>query len=182
MNTFDAAYGNGHESFMWFTVPLYFDVPLELSSHIGSAEGVLAATGQLLLQPAGWLSALQLGAKTYRLTLEHERRRGRNSESAASSTPVRIALVQPACTLAHLSRVLHERVHRLILVIPAAKLYLTVADATPLAPPIESLLPEPGGRTEDATRLINMLIARLDVKNVLHPQLCADHCPEHVNH
>ncbi|EGY63656.1 MAG: DNA polymerase Y family protein [Ralstonia sp.] len=182
MDTLDAAYGNGHESFTWFTAPLCFDVPLELSGRIDNAEGVLAAAEQLLLQLVGWLSALQLGAKTYRLTLEHERRRGRSSEDAASSTPVEIALAQPVRTLAHLSRVLHERVHRLTLIAPVVELRLTVTDATPLAPPTESLFPEPGGRAEDAARLIDTLIARLGAENVLHPQPCADHRPERANH
>lgn len=182
IDTLDAAYGNGHESFTWFTAPLRFDVPLELPGRIDSAEGVLAASEQLLLQLVGWLSAHQLGAKTYRLTLEHERRRGRSSEDAASSTPVEIALAQPVRTLAHLSRVLHERVHRLTLIAPVVELRLTVADATPLAPPTESLFPEPGGRAEDAARLVDTLIARLGAENVRHPQPCADHRPERANH
>lgn len=185
VDTLDAAYGNGgngHESFTWFAAPLRFDVPLELPGRIDSAEGVLAASEQLLLQLVGWLSAHQLGAKTYRLTLEHERRRGRSSEDAASSTPVEIALAQPVRTLAHLSRVLHERVHRLALIAPVVELRLTVTDATPLSPPTESLFPEPGGRAEDAARLIDTLIARLGAGNVRHPQPCADHRPERANH
>ena len=182
VDTLDAAYGDGHESFTWFAAPLRFDVPLELPGRIDSAEGVLAASEQLLLQLVGWLSAHQLGAKTYRLTLEHERRRGRSSDDAVSSTPVEIALAQPVRTLAHLSRVLHERVHRLTLIAPVVELRLTVTDATPLAPPTESLFPEPGGRAEDAARLIDTLIARLGADNVRHPQPCADHRPERANH
>ncbi|CAJ0783559.1 Protein ImuB [Ralstonia condita] len=182
VDTLDAAYGNRHESFTWFAAPLRFDVPLELPGRIDSAEGVLAASEQLLLQLVGWLSAHQLGAKTYRLTLEHERRRGRGSEDTASSTPVEIALAQPVRTLLHLSRVLHERMHRLTLTAPVVELRLTVTDATPLAPPTESLFPEPGGRAEDAARLLDTLIARLGAGNVRHPQPCADHRPERANH
>lgn len=182
VDTLDAAYGDGHERFTWFVAPLRFDVPLELPGRIDSAEGVLAASEQLLLQLVGWLSAHQLGAKTYRLTLEHERRRGRSSEDAASSTPVEIALAQPVRTLTHLSRVLHERVHRLTLMAPVVELRLTVADATPLSPPTESLFPEPGGRAEDAARLIDTLVARLGAGNVRHPQPYADHRPERANH
>jgi len=185
VDTLDAAYGcdgNAHARFTWFAAPLQFDVPLELPGRIDSAEGVLAASEQLLLQLVGWLSAHQLGAKTYRLTLEHERRRGRSSDGVASSTPVEIALAQPVRTLAHLSRVLHERMHRLTLIAPVVELRLTVTDATLLAPPTESLFPEPGGRAEDAARLIDTLIARLGAGNVRHPQPCADHRPERANH
>ncbi|MBY4719749.1 Y-family DNA polymerase [Ralstonia mannitolilytica] len=182
VDALDAAYGTGHESFTWFAAPLRFDVPLELPGRIDSAEGVLAASEQLLLQLVGWLSAHQLGAKTYRLTLEHERRRGRDSADADASTPIEIALAQPVRTLAHLSRVLHERVHRLTLIAPVVELRLTVTDATPLAPPTASLFPEPGGRAEDAARLIDTLIARLGAGNVRHPQPCADHRPERANH
>ncbi|MFX8067519.1 hypothetical protein ABTK78_20755, partial [Acinetobacter baumannii] len=55
VDTLDAAYGDGHESFTWFAAPLSFDVPLELPGRIDSAEGVLAASEQLLLQLVGWL-------------------------------------------------------------------------------------------------------------------------------
>jgi len=182
VDTLDAAYGEAHESYTWFAAPLRFDVPLELPGRIDSAEGVLAASEQLLLQLVGWLAAHQLGAKGYRLTLEHERRRGRDTQDAASSTPVDILLAQPVRTLAHLSRVLRERVHRVTLIAPVVELRLTVTDATPLAPPTESLFPEPGGRAEDAARLIDTLIARLGAANVLHPQPCADHRPERANH
>ncbi|MHA6840744.1 Y-family DNA polymerase [Ralstonia pseudosolanacearum] len=182
VDTLDAGYGEAHERFTWFAAPMRFDVPLELPGRIDSAEGVLAAAEQLLLQLTGWLAAHQLGAKGYRLTLEHERRRGRDAQDAASSTPVDILLAQPVRTLAHLSRVLRERVHRLTLIAPVVELRLTVTDAVPLAPPTGALFPAPGARAEDAARLIDTLIARLGAANVLHPQPCADHRPERANH
>ncbi|WP_139385198.1 Y-family DNA polymerase, partial [Ralstonia solanacearum] len=181
VDTLDAGYGEAHERFAWFAAPMRFDVPLELPGRIDSAEGVLAASEQLLLQLTGWLAAHQLGTKGYRLTLEHERRRGRDAQDAASSTPVDILLAQPVRTLAHLSRVLRERVHRLTLIAPVVELRLTVTEATPLAPPTGALFPEPGARAEDAARLIDTLVARLGAANVLHPQPCADHRPERAN-
>jgi protein ImuB len=50
-----------------------------------------------------------------------------------------------------------------------------------MAPPNESLFPEPGGTEEDRMRMLELLVARLGADNVLQALPMADYRPEQAN-
>ena len=50
-----------------------------------------------------------------------------------------------------------------------------------MAPPSESLFPEPGGTEEDRVRMLELLVARLGPENVLQALPQADYRPEVAN-
>jgi protein ImuB len=51
----------------------------------------------------------------------------------------------------------------------------------PMAPPSESLFPDPGGSEEDRVRMLELLVARLGADNVLQAVPQADYRPEQAN-
>ena len=50
-----------------------------------------------------------------------------------------------------------------------------------MAPPSDSLFPDPGGNPQDWLRLLEVLTARLGAENVLQAAPRADYRPEHAN-
>jgi protein ImuB len=172
----DAAYGLSPELFEWIAPPDTFHARLELFDRIEDAELLLAAARRLLLQLTGWLCARQLAVERITLKLEHERGR-----VARPATIVEVALAEPAWRDEHLVRLLKERLAKLALDAPVIGLGLEALQVQPMAPPNESLFPEPGGTEEDRMRMLELLAARLGADNVLQPLVKADYRPEQAN-
>jgi protein ImuB len=108
--------------------------------------------------------------------LEHERGR-----VARAPTAVEIALGEPTWRDEHLVRLLCERLAKTVLEAPVIGLALDAAQLQPMAPPSESLFPEPGGSEEDRVRMLELLVARLGPDNVLQALPQADYRPEVAN-
>ena len=172
----DAAYGLSPELHEWIAAPEVFSARLELFDRIDDAELLLAGAQRLLLQLTGWLRARQLAAERIVLKLEHERGR-----EARPATAVEIALAEPTWQGEHILRLMKERLGKVELAAPVIGLALEVAQLQPLAPPSESLFPEPGGTQEDQVRMLELLVARLGADNVLQPLPVADYRPEVAN-
>jgi protein ImuB len=172
----DAAYGLSPELFEWIAPPDTFHARLELFDRIEDAELLLAGARRLLLQLTGWLCARQLAVERITLKLEHERGR-----VARPPTCVEVALAEPAWRDEHLVRLLKERLAKLALDAPVIGLGLEALQVQPMAPPNESLFPEPGGTEEDRMRMLELLAARLGADNVLQPLVKADYRPEQAN-
>jgi protein ImuB len=172
----DAAYGLSPELFDWIAPPDTFHARLELFDRIEDAELLLAGARRLLLQLTGWLCARQLAVERITLKLEHERGR-----VARPPTIVEVALAEPAWRDEHLVRLLKERLAKLALDAPVIGLGLEALQVQPMAPPNESLFPEPGGTEEDRMRMLELLAARLGADNVLQPLVKADYRPEQAN-
>jgi protein ImuB len=172
----DAAYGLSPELFEWIAPPDTFHARLELFDRIEDAELLLAGARRLLLQLTGWLCARQLAVERITLKLEHERGR-----VARPPTIVEVALAEPAWRDEHLVRLLKERLAKLALDAPVIGLGLEALQVQPMAPPNESLFPEPGGTEEDRMRMLELLAARLGADNVLQPLVKADYRPEQAN-
>jgi protein ImuB len=172
----DAAYGLSPELFEWIAPPDTFHARLELFDRIEDAELLLAGARRLLLQLTGWLCARQLAVERITLKLEHERGR-----VARPATIVEVALAEPAWRDEHLVRLLKERLAKLALDAPVIGLGLEALQVQPMAPPNESLFPEPGGSEEDRMRMLELLAARLGADNVLQPLPRADYRPEQAN-
>lgn len=169
----DQAYGDAAELFEWIEAPPTFSKRLELPDRIEHAEGLLFAVRRLLTEMTGWLVARHLAVSRFTLLLEHERGR-----SAVPPTTLEIALAEAAWREEHLLQLLKERLARLTLAAPAIALRLEATQLSPLAPPSESLFPEPGGTPADYRRLLELLTARLGEQAVMTPAPVADHRPE----
>jgi protein ImuB len=172
----DAAYGLAPELHDWIAPPETFHARLELFDRIDDAELLLAGARRLLLQLVGWLCARQLAVERITLSLEHERGR-----VARPPTCVEVALAEPAWRDEHLVRLLRERLAKLVLEAPVIGLALEALQVQPMAPPNESLFPEPGGTEDDRMRMLELLAARLGADNVLQPLVKADYRPEQAN-
>ncbi|TWG87947.1 protein ImuB [Cupriavidus gilardii J11] len=172
----DRALGEAPEIFDWLQTPASFTARVELPDRIEHAEATLAYANSLIAQLIGWLTARQLALTRFVVALEHERGR-----EALAPTEIDIALAEPAWHDEHLTRLLRERLARLEVAAAMIAVRLTVTDVQPMAPPSETLFPEPGGKPEDHARVMELLVARLGAEHVLKPATRADYRPEHAN-
>jgi protein ImuB len=173
LEALDCAHGAAPELFEWVVPPLIFSAALELPDRIEHAEAVLFGARRLILQMTGWLVARQLAVAQFVLLLEHERGR-----TAIAPSVIEIALAEPAWQEEHLLRLLKERLGRIELPAAVIGLRLEARHTEAMAPPTESLFPEPGGTPADYKRLLELLTARLGVENVLTPAPLDDYRPE----
>lgn len=169
----DRAYGAAPELFDWVEAPPRFLAGFELPDRIEHAEAVLFGARRLLLQMIGWLSARHLAVNRFVLRMGHERGR-----AAIPPTLLDITLAEAAWQEAHLTRLLKERLGRIVLCAPVISLQLEALQTSVLAPPSASLFPEPGGTPADYRRLLELLTARLGPEAVRTPVPQADYRPE----
>ena len=176
LDMLDAAYGMTPELFEWIAAPTTFHAKLELFDRVENADALLYAAQRLLLQLTGWLCARQLAVLRITFYLEHER-----GKVARAPTLVDIALAEATWRDDHLVRLLKERLAKLELEAPVIGLALEALQVQPMAPPSESLFPEPGGSEEDRVRMFELLVARLGPENVLQAAPFADYRPDLAN-
>jgi protein ImuB len=176
LDMLDAAYGMSPELFEWIAAPTVFHAKIELFDRIENAEECLQGAERLVQQLTGWLCAHQLAVERITLLLEHER-----GKVARPPTAVEIALGEPTWRNEHLLRLLKERLAQTVLEAPVIGLALDAPQLQPMAPPSESLFPEPGGSEEDRVRMLELLVARLGPDNVLQALPQADYRPEVAN-
>lgn len=176
LDMLDDAHGARPEMHQWLEAPASFRARLELFDRVENAEALLSGAQRLVLQLTGWLSARQLAVERIHLLLEHERGR-----TAGPPTVIEVALAEPTWQDGHLVRLLKERLAKQELDAPVIGLALEAPQVQPMAPPSESLFPEPGGSKEDWQRLLELLAARLGADNVLQAAPSADYRPEQAN-
>ncbi|AWL06472.1 Y-family DNA polymerase [Massilia oculi] len=176
LDMLDAAYGLNAEMFHWVAPPERFHARLELFDRLEQADLLLAGAHRLVLQMTGWLCARQLAVERIRLSLDHERGR-----MARPPTLVEVALAEPTWRDEHLLRLLRERLAKLELEAPVIGIGLEAQQLQAMAPPTDSLFPDPGGTEEDRMRMIELLVARLGADNVLQALPVADYRPEVAN-
>ncbi len=176
LDMLDAAYGMTPELFEWIEAPTTFSAKLELFDRVEHAEALLFGAHRLLLQMTGWLCARQLAVERITLQLEHER-----GKVARPPTLIDIVLAEPTWRDEHLVRLLKERLGKVMLEAPVIGLCLEASQVQPMAPPSDSLFPEPGGSEEDQARMFELLVARLGPENVLQAAPQADYRPELAN-
>jgi protein ImuB len=176
LDLLDAAYGMTPELFDWIEAPTTFRAHLELFDRVEHAEALVTGARRLLVQMTGWLCARQLAVERITLQLEHERGR-----VARAPTVLEIALAEPTWRDDHLIRLLKERLAKQQLDAPVIGMCLEALQVQPMAPPSESLFPEPGGGEDDQLRMLELLVARLGPENVLQAAPQADYRPELAN-
>ncbi|TFW17171.1 Y-family DNA polymerase [Duganella callida] len=177
LDMLDDAHGARPELHTWLEAPASFRARMELFDRVEQADALLYGAQRLLLQLTGWLSAHQLAVERIQLLLEHERGR-----VARAPTVIEVVLGEPTWRDTHLLRLLKERLAKQVLEAPVIGLALEAPQVRPMAPPSESLFPEPGGSKEDWQRVLELLTARLGAENVLQAVPRADYRPEQANH
>ena len=176
LDMLDDAHGHSAELFVWIEAPPSFCAALELFDRVENAEALLFGARRLLQQLTGWLCARQLAVERIALLLIHERGR-----VAKAPTTVELALGEAVWRDEHLVRLLRERLAQLTLDAPVIGLRLEALQVQPMAPPSDSLFPEPGGTPQERQRLMELLVARLGTDNVLQAMPQADYRPETAN-
>jgi protein ImuB len=176
LQALDTAYGEHPEFHQWLEVPAQFDARCELPDRIDNTDTIFHYARGLILQLCGWLQAQQSAVKKIHLYLGHERGR-----QAVAPTLLPIQLAQASWQEAHLTHLLKERLGQLSLKAAAISLHLQAAEIERRQAHSECLFPDSRHQTEDQTRLIELLIARLGAEQVLQAAPQADHRPEVAN-
>lgn len=173
----DIAWGLAPESYPWLTLPDRFDQSLELPARVEDAPALLWSAARLVASLQGWLCARQQGVLAFELswTLDLKRLDGRELPPTQSLV-IRTAEAQQA--MAHLRRLLAERLAHTPMLAPATWLRLRSIDTAPWGAQSVSFLPE-DQRTGDPLHVfIERVGARLGPASVQTPTLRADHRPE----
>ena len=172
----DDAHGHSTELFVWIEAPPTFCASLELFDRVEHADALLFGARRLLQQMTGWLCARQFAVERIQFLLAHERGR-----VARPPTVIALALGEAVWRDEHLVRLLKERLAQLVLEAPVIGLTLEALQVQPMAPPSDTLFPEPGGTPQERQRLMELLVARLGSENVLQAVPRADYRPEAAN-
>ncbi|MDO5693250.1 MAG: DNA polymerase Y family protein [Pseudomonadota bacterium] len=173
----DIAWGLAPEGHRWLTLPEVFDQQLELPARVGDAPALMWAANRLLASLRLWLRARQLGVLAFELEWRLDLKR-LNGGALPSTQSLVIRTAEPAQAMAHLRRLLAERLARTPLLAPAVHLRLRSVDTAPWAAEAASFLPE-DQRAGDALHVfVERVGARLGPGSVLAPTLRADHRPE----
>ena len=176
LDMLDDAHGHSTELFVWIEAPPTFCASLELFDRVEHADALLFGARRLLQQMTGWLCARQFAVERIQLLLAHERGR-----VARPPTVIDLALGEAVWRDEHLVRLLKERLAQLVLEAPVIGLTLEALQVQPMAPPSDTLFPEPGGTPQERQRLMELLVARLGSENVLQAVPRADYRPEAAN-
>ena len=167
----DQALGRLAEPREFFRPPQRFSARLELPAEVTHAEALLFAAQRLLVQLEGLLCARHAGIRGFRLTLFHRK---------ATTSSLRIGLASAARDAERLSQLLREKLATLDLAAPVEAIALEAEDFTPLAAQNRGLFGDRATETEDWTKLVEGLQARLGHDAVFGITPYPDHRPEYA--
>ncbi len=173
LDALDQAYGDRPDVYRWLTLPEVFEARLELPSHIDSAPALLFGARRLLAQLQLWLQLRQQGVLAIELGWTMDARR---NTAADGALVIRTALA--TSEVAHLQRLLAERLTQVTLVAPVQTLRLRSLETQALTGQSAGLLPDEQVSGDSLAQTIERLSARLGPERVLRLQACADHRPE----
>jgi protein ImuB len=133
------------------------------------------AAKRLLLQLQGWLVARNAGVTAITLRWQHDRLRPKPGEEGDALV---IRTAQPMRDMAHLSRLLAEKLARVQLAAPVETLILEVDSVCDYRPPTASLLPDAAEDRDALNRVLERIASRLGAHQVVRPVLREDARPE----
>ena len=174
----DAAYGLRPESHAWLTLPDAFEQKLELPALAEGAPELMWSANRLLGALQIWLAARQRGVVALELQWTLDLRRF-NGVDLPPHQQVTVRTAEPTQDMAHLRRLLAERLALTTLAAPASWLRLRSIETTPWAGASTSFLPEDNRKGDKLHELVERLSARLGAQQVLRAVAQADHRPEH---
>ncbi len=173
----DMAWGLRPEKHTWLTLPDVFDQKLELPALAENAHELMWSANRLLSALQIWLRARQRGVLALELewTLDLRRFNGVNLPPYQSIT---VRTAEPTQDMAHLRKLMSERLALTKLGAPASWLRLRSLDTSPWAGTSTSFLPEDNRKGDKLHELVERLSARLGAQQVQVPVAHADHRPE----
>ena len=173
----DMAWGLRPEQHRWLTLPDVFEQKLELPALAEGAPELMWSANRLLAALQIWLRARQRGAVALELqwTLDLKRYNGVDLPPNQSIT---VRTAEPTQDMAHLRRLMSERLALTKLAAPASWLRLGTLETSPWAGASISFLPEDNRKGDKLHELVERLSARLGPQQVVVPRVQADHRPE----
>ncbi|MBJ2154987.1 Y-family DNA polymerase [Variovorax sp. IB41] len=173
----DTAWGLRPESHDWLTLPDVFEQKLELPALAETAPELMWSANRLLSALQIWLRARQRGARALELqwTLDLKRFNGVNLPPHQQVT---VRTAEPTQDLAHLRRLLSEKLALTTLAAPASWLRLRTLETDPWAGASTSFLPEDNRKGDKLHEMVERLSVRLGAHQVVVPCAEADHRPE----
>lgn len=175
----DQAWGDAPQGFDWITLPEQFALELELPALAESAPALLGAGQRLLDALQGWLCARHLGVLALELAWRHDLRRVDGVELQPWQR-LQLRTAEPLQGMAHLRRLLSERLAHERLAAPVNRLALRSLQTAPLVPASHDLLPPAPDATQGEPwhQFVERLSARLGAGSLQVVALHADHRPE----
>lgn len=173
----DLAYGLQPESHDWLMLPDAFEQKLELPALAESAPELMWSANRLLAALQIWLRARQRGVVAIELQWTLDLRRF-NGIELPPHQQITVRTAEPTQDMAHLRRLLTERLALTTLAAPASWLRLRSVETTPWAGVSTSFLPEDNRKGDRLHELVERLSARLGPQQVLRAVAQADHRPE----
>ena len=175
----DVAWGLRPERHSWLSLPDVFEQKLELPALAESAPELMWSANRLLAALQIWLRARQRGVLALELqwTLDLKRFNGIDLPPHQN---IIVRTAKPTQDMAHLRRLMSERLALTQLAAPASWLRLRSLETTPWAGASTSFLPEDNRKGDKLHELIERLSARLGPQQVLVPVAQADHRPERM--
>lgn len=175
----DQAWGERPEVYPWCQAPAVFDLRLELPALATAAPELLHAAHRLLGSLQAWLGARQQGVLAIELEWALDLRR-LNGVPLPPTESVQIRTARPTQDMAHLRRLLAERLARTALAASAHTLRLRSLETVPWAGESTSLLPEDRVQGEPLHAFIERASERLGEHQVLVAERGLDHRPERM--
>lgn len=173
LDALDQALGERPESHEWWQVPEVFESRLQWPGGMEHTEGLLQAAQHLLQHLRAWLRTRSLGVLGVELAWHSEIRRG-----AADPVCLPLRLSEPTQDMAHLQRLLGERLSVIRLQAPAHTISLRSLETVALEVCSGSLLPEEQRSGESLGQLLERLEARLGRAQIQRWQPRDRHEPE----
>ena len=176
LTALDQARGALPEPYKWHTLPEQFEQKIELDALVIHAPALMASVGLLLTQLHAWLLGRQRGLCGLKLTWHLDKRR-----DVPPTDELEVRTAQPAQNLAHVARLITERLNQVSLQAPVHSITLKSIETMSLhdaAGATASLLMEPKQQGASSMQFIERLSARLGVGSVEVWQAQADHRPE----
>jgi protein ImuB len=177
LDALDQAWGQRPERHTWLALPSRFDERLDLPATAHGIEGLAGTLTRLLALLRLWLVARQLGVLRLQLRWAHDLKRLDGIELPPHAG-LALHTAEPTQDLAHLRRLLDERLNRTTLAAPVRSLRLRTIEAVSWAGASRSFLPEDNRPGDKLHQLVERLGARLGTQQVQRLQPQADHRPE----
>lgn len=176
-NALDIAWQLRPDSHAWLSLPDVFEQKLELPALAESAGELMWSANRLLSALQIWLRMRQRGVRAFELQWTLDLRRV-NGVDLPRTEQVVVRTAQPVQDMAHLRRLLSEKLALTTLGAPASWIRLRSLETDPLAGASTSFLPEDNRKGDKLHEMVERLSARLGPQQVLVPATRADHRPE----
>ncbi len=173
----DRAWGLYPDGYRWLALPESFDRKVELRALAHYAAELMWAAAGLLADMQIWLRGRQRGVLAVELQWTLDLRRVDGIDLPPHESLV-VRTAEPVQDMAHLKRLLGERLGRTRMSAPASWLRLRSLETAPLAGASASFLPDDSRKGDRLHELIERLSERLGADSVVTPVAQADHRPE----